>query len=848
MKKIFSALLASVLAAGTMVLPTAAADGDIVYLQTFDNVASYDDLGWEIVETLTTNTSTYTIENGALTVDNLGGNDSYTVVVPASVMDEVNKGDYTVGYDFTLLESGDTARYLAMLLNYDREVGNTYNSLHMRMKGYADWQNRFVGTWSANMDTNGGYQGLPLFTAKDDGAISNRLFGLAYTDASNVIAGKTIRYEMRVSNSGGYVEVYMNGQLISGTDEAGWDQFTWASEDYSEICLKSGGSILGTVDNIVVVQGLGIPEGTLPAMAGADAPAAEAPAAEAAPAAGLPAAYPCSGTAVPDGSVLIAGDLIGSENGWDGTAGSGRASAFDGNIETFFDPATASVDYCGIDAGEEMILTKIMIHPRTTFLDRFNGATIEASNDPEFEDSVELFFSVEQAAEIAFVDCTPEMEESENTGYRYFRYINYMSHGDVAEVELYGKAKDGTNPVYGAAAATEAPAAEAPAAAAPAEFTTYTEYPETTGTELVYATGDMDMLSGYDAKGGIGVDLFNLASGGTAYCLKRDTSAWYDFEVSEKTDVTFYVGYIARDGSNRGLDWAIDDPNGANRIFMDLPESAEQQWVSATFTVDAGKHTFYLYAPTGMDDSTLKSCDVYTIELYGTPAAGGAAEAPAVEEVPAVEAEPTIFANATVVEVSGLETEGANTGDMAIDGDMATRWSSNTDDAAHIIVDLGAVTPVDSLDIYWETACAADYTVEVSEDNANWTVVATVTDNATGASPVGEAVSHSWDAINARYIKINCTRRNTEWGNSIWEMVAYACEAPVVEEVVEAPVEEPVEEPAEEVVEEPAEETVEEVVEEAPAVEEAPQTFDFGVIAAVAAVLSLAGFAVSKKR
>ena len=175
-----------------------------------------------------------------------------------------------------------------------------------------------------------------------------------------------------------------------------------------------------------------------------------------------------------------------------------------------------------------------------------------------------------------------------------------------------------------------APAGDAAAAPAAAAFTTYTEYPEMTGTELVYATGDMDMLSGYDAKGGIGVDLFNLASGGTAYCLKRDTSAWYDFEVSEKTDVTFYVGYIARDGSNRGLDYAVDDPNGEKRVFMDLAESAEQQWVSATFTVDAGKHTFYLYAPTGMDDSTLKSCDIYTVELYGTPAAGGAAaEAPA---------------------------------------------------------------------------------------------------------------------------------------------------------------------------------------------------------------------------
>ena len=157
--------------------------------------------------------------------------------------------------------------------------------------------------------------------------------------------------------------------------------------------------------------------------------------------------------------------------------------------------------------------------------------------------------------------------------------------------------------------------------------------------------------------------------------------------------------------------------------------------------------------------------------------------------------------------------------------------------AAYIIVDLGAVTPVDSLDIYWETACAADYTVEVSEDNENWTVVATVTDNATAASPAAEAVSHSWDAVAARYIKINCTRRNTAWGNSIWEMVAFASDAEVVIDLTEEILVE--EEPAEEVVETPAAAIV---------VEEAPQTFDFGVIAAISALVSLAGFSLTKKR
>ena len=96
--------------------------------------------------------------------------------------------------------------------------------------------------------------------------------------------------------------------------------------------------------------------------------------------------------------------------------------------------------------------------------------------------------------------------------------------------------------------------------------------------------------------------------------------------------------------------------------------------------------------------------------------------------------------------------------------------------------------------------------------------------------------------------------------------------APVVEEPAEEPaatVEEPVAEPVAEAVEAPAEETptaeeaVEEEIVEVPAVEEiaetpvieeaaevteAPQTFDFGMIAAVSALISLAGFAVTKKR
>ena len=177
-----------------------------------------------------------------------------------------------------------------------------------------------------------------------------------------------------------------------------------------------------------------------------------------------PAAYPASGTEVPADSVLINGTRIGNETGWGGNAAAGRDAAFDGDVNTFFDPLGTGDGYAGIDAGEEMILTKIVIHPRDGWADRFNGGTIEGANEEDFSDAVALFLSVEAASEVTFLDVTDEIESADNTGYRYFRYINFSNHGDVAEVELYGYAVDGSNPTYGAAVEEAPVVEEAPAA------------------------------------------------------------------------------------------------------------------------------------------------------------------------------------------------------------------------------------------------------------------------------------------------------------------------------------------------------------------------------------------------
>lgn len=187
--------------------------------------------------------------------------------------------------------------------------------------------------------------------------------------------------------------------------------------------------------------------------------------------AGLPDDYPSSGKTPAKGSI-IKGTLIGNETGWGGNAAAGRDAAFDGDVTTFFDPLGIGDGYAGIDAGEQYILTQIVIHPRDGYLDRYYGAEIQGSNDGE--NWTALFFSEDQAAEWDWQVIDESLIQN-NTGWRYFRYYNEISHGDVAEVELYGYKVAGDTATAEAVAETpaETVAEEAPVtatAAAPQTF------------------------------------------------------------------------------------------------------------------------------------------------------------------------------------------------------------------------------------------------------------------------------------------------------------------------------------------------------------------------------------------
>ena len=168
------------------------------------------------------------------------------------------------------------------------------------------------------------------------------------------------------------------------------------------------------------------------------------------------AKYPSSGVSVPDGSVIINGTVIGNETGWGGNAATGAAAAFDGDINTFFDPLGTGDGFCGMDAGKPYILTKVAIHPRDAQLARFYGATIQGSNDGE--EWTDIWMSLDEATEWTWHEVEADDFDESGVAYRYYRYYNMLSHGDVAEVEFYGYPEDGV--VEEAPAETEAAPAE----------------------------------------------------------------------------------------------------------------------------------------------------------------------------------------------------------------------------------------------------------------------------------------------------------------------------------------------------------------------------------------------------
>ena len=116
--------------------------------------------------------------------------------------------------------------------------------------------------------------------------------------------------------------------------------------------------------------------------------------------------------------------------------------------------------------------------------------------------------------------------------------------------------------------------------------------------------------------------------------------------------------------------------------------------------------------------------------------------------------------------VTTSSQEGAFGGDLAVDGDDQTRWSSLFSDPQFISVDLENIYQINEVVLLWEVASAKSYEIQTSIDNNSWVTIYS-TANANGGT---EAINLNGQG---RFIRLNLLSRNTEYGYSLFEFEVY---------------------------------------------------------------------------
>ncbi len=107
----------------------------------------------------------------------------------------------------------------------------------------------------------------------------------------------------------------------------------------------------------------------------------------------------------------------------------------------------------------------------------------------------------------------------------------------------------------------------------------------------------------------------------------------------------------------------------------------------------------------------------------------------------------------------------------AVDGDTATRWSSEFSNLQYIYIDFGQRYDMCRVTLRWETAIGRDFKIQVSEDGIIWTDAAIITSNTSMIDAIPVHVS-------GRYIRVNATKRGTSFGYSLYEFEVNGQPAP----------------------------------------------------------------------
>jgi len=122
-------------------------------------------------------------------------------------------------------------------------------------------------------------------------------------------------------------------------------------------------------------------------------------------------------------------------------------------------------------------------------------------------------------------------------------------------------------------------------------------------------------------------------------------------------------------------------------------------------------------------------------------------------------------AKADIPILASSEHSGPHGAELAFDGDLGTRWASETHRLPDWIrIDLGRAVPIDRVTIHWERAHAVHYAIQVSNDDRSWRTLASI------ESSSGGRREHEKLRGRGRYLRILCLGHGAHPLSSIWEI------------------------------------------------------------------------------
>jgi hypothetical protein len=115
------------------------------------------------------------------------------------------------------------------------------------------------------------------------------------------------------------------------------------------------------------------------------------------------------------------------------------------------------------------------------------------------------------------------------------------------------------------------------------------------------------------------------------------------------------------------------------------------------------------------------------------------------------------------------EWEGEGPASTVADGDPNTRWASAASDPQTLTFDLTESRKVRKLRILWETASAAEFAIQLSDDGETWHTAAEQS-----AGQKGPRVDEiEFEPASGRWLRLNLRKRATEFAYSIYEVEIY---------------------------------------------------------------------------